>query len=174
MGSRSHTLTWLALGVGGLAVAAVGARVYAGAIDGYIASNPFFYRDFYNVPAPSEALSRQAILGTSLLLTGCAVAAVAAMVRLRTTKRRWLVLRGVAAGLSSLLLVELGLKGWFQLVVNTICGDCGPPSPPNPPWTAFSVGADVVAGAILVGFALCLLLVIVAIRRRSGRPMGGV
>lgn len=164
---------WLALGVGGLAIAAVGATVYAGAIDDYIASNPLFGRDFYHVPAPSEAQSRQAILGTSLMLTGCVVAAMASMVRLRTTGRRWLVLRGVAAGLSPLLLVDLGLKGWFQLVVNTICGDCGPPSPPNPPWTAFSVGADVVAGAVLVGLALCLLLVIVAVRRGSGRSMDG-
>jgi hypothetical protein len=165
MGSRSLALTWLAVGVGGLAVAVVGAAVYAGAIDGYIASNPRFGSDFYHVPAPSQAQSLQAVLGTFLMLTGCVVAAVASVVRLKTTRRGWLVLRGVAAGLSPLLLAGLGLKGWFQLVVNTICGDCGPPSP-NPPWIAFSVGADVVAGAILVGFALFLLLVIVAIRRR--------
>jgi hypothetical protein len=158
--------TWLAVGVGGLAVAAVGASVYAGAIDGYIASNPNFGSDFYHVPAPSVAQSLQAILGTSLVLTGCVVAAAASVVRLTSTRRRWLAVRGVAAGLFPFLLAALGLKGWFLLVVNTICGDCGPPSPPNPPWPAFSAGADVIGGAIVVGLGLFLLLVIVAIRRR--------
>lgn len=167
VGSRSLPVwIWVALGVGGLAVAAIGARVYAGAIDGYIASNPHYWTDFYNIPAPSEDQNRQAILGTTLILIGCAIAAVASVIRLKTTKRRWLVLRGLAAVLFPWLLAEISLKGWFQLVVNTLCGDCTP-TPPNPPWTAFSAGSDVLVGTIPLGLALCLLLVVVAIRRRS-------
>lgn len=158
--------TWLAIGLGGLAVAVVGARIFAGAVDGYIAANPFFWKDFYNVPAPADAESHQAVAGTILLLSGGAAAAVASLIRLTTTRRRWLVARAVAAVVSPLVLAAIGLSGWFQLYVDTLCGDCTPP-PPDPPWPAFSAGAAVLIWMIPLGLALCLVLAVVAIRRRS-------
>lgn len=160
---------WLVIGVFGVAVAAVGARVYAAAVDGYIAANPWFYRDFYNVPAPSDAESRLAYAGAALLVIGLAVAVVSSLVRLRTTKRRWVLLRGVAAGATGLVLVDIGLKGWFQLYVNTLCGDCTP-SPPDQPWPAFSAGAAVLLWAMLLGLLLACFLVVWAVLQRKASP----
>ena len=161
---------WLALGLAGLALAVAGAAVYAGATDDYIAAHPAWYSDFFNVPAPSDAESRQAVMGGILVLVGCVVALGASLTRLATTKRRWLALRGVIAWLSSVLLGATGLRGWFQLYVNTLCGDCTPAAP-NPPWPAFSAGADVLGGAILLGFVLGVFLLLWSVLRRSAVPV---
>ena len=161
---------WLAFGAAGLVLGVIGTWVYARAVDDYIAANPAFWTNLYKLPAPSDGENRQAILGAIMQVTGCGMAAVASLVRLMTTARRWLVLRGLVAALFAFLLIEIGLRGYFQLVVNTLCMDCAEP-PPDPPWSAFSAGASALTATAAVSFLIGVTLVTVAVVRPRRVPI---
>jgi len=157
--------------MGGLVVVAGGSRLFSLAVDSYRSANPHLGTDFYNIPAPSAAESGQATVAAGLILVGLAAVLVSSLMRIRIAATGWLLLRSVGALCPipiALVLAQPGLQGYFQMYVNTLCGDCTPPAP-NPPWGAFALGVTVLALGVLVSLAVSLVLIALAIFGFLGR-----
>jgi len=157
--------------MGGLVAVAVGARLFSVAVDSYRSANPHLGSDFYHIPAPSAAESGQATVAAGLLLVGLAAVLVSSLMRIRTTTTGWLLLRSVGALCPipiALLLAQPGLQGYFQMYVDTLCGDCTPPAP-NPHWGALGLGITVLALGVPASLAVSLGLMTLAIRSFLGR-----
>src|SRR5258708_16510971 len=94
--SRS-TWAWVVLGLGGLAIAGLGALLLGSAWDGYIAANPGYRGEVASPPPTSSAVGTEASLALATLAFGYLIALIASFMRLRTTKGRWMLLRALAA-----------------------------------------------------------------------------
>lgn len=165
---------WLltAVWIGGLAIAALATYLFSAAVDTYVAAHsPLTSIDFEAVPAPTTEESVQATLAAVLLPVGLVAAWVALFIRARRTAGGWLLLRALAA-LVPIALAAFGLRGYFQVVVYTLCGDCGPPAPDNPALDVFSRAGVVLIAAVPISVVVSLVLVVFAIVGfvRSRRP----
>jgi hypothetical protein len=165
------TWGWLALGLGGLATAWVGALLFVNAWDGYVAANPGYLRDAANPPPASEAVGTQALLAGAILGCGYVIALIASFVRLRRTTGGWMLLRALAA-LAPLPILQPWLKRYFKILVDNLCGDCTPPTGASIP-DGFGLGSSVLTGAALLGmvlFVVFLVFAIVSFARMRKRP----
>jgi hypothetical protein len=151
---------WVVLGLGGLAIAGLGALLLGSAWDGYIAGNPGYRGDVASPPPASTAVGTEASLALAMLAFGYLIALIASFMRLRTTRGRWMLLRALAA-LTPIPLWWLWLGHFFTFWVNNACGDCSPPQPLIP--DVFTFGNNVLVGAALLGLILFLVFFALAI-----------
>jgi hypothetical protein len=163
---------WVVLGVGGLAIAWLGAVLLGSAWDGYIAANPGYSGDVASPPPAPTAVGTEASLALAMLAFGYLIALIASFMRLRTTRSPWMLLRALAA-LTPIPLWALWLGHFFRFWVNNFCGDCSPPQPLIP--DVFTFGNNILVGAALLGLILFLVFLAVAtftfVRTRR-RPSG--
>jgi hypothetical protein len=119
---------WVVAGLGGLAIAGLGALLLGSAWDGYIASNPSFRGDVVKPPPASAAIGAEASVALAMIVFGYLIALIASFVRLRRTRGGWMLLRALAA-LTPIPICWLWLRHYFTFLVNNLCGDCSPPQP---------------------------------------------
>jgi hypothetical protein len=91
------TWVWVVLGIGGLAIAGLGALLLGSAWDGYIAANRGYRGDVASPPPASTAVGTEASLALAMLAFGYLIALIASFMRLRTTRSTWMLLRALAA-----------------------------------------------------------------------------
>ncbi len=151
---------WVVVGVGGLAIAGLGALLLGSAWDGYIAANQGFRGDVASPPPASTAVGVQASLAVAMLAFGYLIALIASFMRLRRTRARWVLLRALAA-LTPIPILWLWLGHFFIFFANNVCSDCSPPQPLIP--DVFQFGNNVLVGAALLGLILFLVFVVFAI-----------
>jgi hypothetical protein len=142
------------VGLGGLAIAGLGALLLGSAWDGYIAANPGYRGDAANPPPASSAVGTQASLALAMIAFGYLSALIASSVRLRRTRGRWMLLRALVA-LTPIPICWLWLRHFFTFFANNVCSDCSPPQPIIP--HVFEFGNNVLIGAALVGPILFLV-----------------
>ena len=159
-GLSRWTWVWVVLGLGGLAIAGLGALLLGSAWDGYIAANPGYRGDVASPPPATTAVGTEASLALATLAFGYLIALIASFMRLRTTRGRWMLLRALAA-LTPIALWWLWLRHFFTFWVNNLCGDCSPPQPLIP--DVFTFGNNVLVGGVLLGLILFLVFVALAI-----------
>jgi len=159
-GLSRWTWVWVVLGLGGLAIAGLGALLLGSAWDGYIAANPGYRGDVASPPPATTAVGTEASLALATLAFGYLIALIASFMRLRTTRGRWMLLRALAA-LTPIALWWLWLGHFFRFWLNNFCGDCSPPQPLIP--DVFTFGNNVLVGAALLGLILFLVFVALAI-----------
>src|SRR5690348_5849845 len=148
------TREWVAVGLGGLVLAGLGALLLGSAWDAYIAANPGYRGDVANPPPASSAIGTQAVLALAMLTFGYLVALIASFMRLRTARAGWMLLRALAA-LTPIPILWLWLRHFFTFLVSNICSDCSPPEPIIP--DVFQFGNNVLVGAAVLGLALSLV-----------------
>ena len=151
---------WVAVGLGGLAIAGLGALLLGSAWDGYIAANPGYRGDVANPPPASTAVGTQASLALAMLAFGYLIALIASFMRLRRTRGGWMLLRALAA-LTPIPICWLWLRHFFTFLVSNLCSDCSPPQPLIP--DVFQFGNNVLVGAALLGLILFLVFFAFAI-----------
>ena len=151
---------WVGLGIGGLAIAGLGALLLGSAWDGYIAANPGYRGDVANPPPASTAVGTQASLALAMLAFGYLIALIASFMRLRRTRGVWMLLRALAA-LTPIPICWLWLRHFFTFLVSNLCSDCSPPQPLIP--DVFQFGNNVLVGAALLGLILFLVFFAFAI-----------
>jgi hypothetical protein len=151
---------WVVFGLGGLAIAGLGALLLGSAWDGYIAANPGYRGDGASPPPASTAVGTEASLALAMLAFGYFIALIASFVHLRTTLSRWRLLRALAA-LTPIAIWWLWLGHFFRFWAYYFCGDCSPPQPLIP--DVFTFGNDVLVGAALLGLIQFLVLFALAI-----------
>ena len=151
---------WVVVGLGGLAIAGLGALLLGSAWDGYIAANPGYRGDVANPPPASTAVGTQASLALAMLAFGYLIALIASFMRLRRTSGGWMLLRALAA-LTPIPICWLWLRHFFTFWVSNVCGDCSPPQPLIP--DVFTFGNNVLVGAALLGLILFLVFFVFAI-----------
>jgi len=151
---------WVVVGVGGLAIAGLGALLLGSAWDGYIAANPGYRGDVANPPPASTAVGTQASLALAMLAFGYLIALIAPFMRLRRTRGGWMLLRALAA-LTPIPICWLWLRHFFTFLVSNLCSDCSPPQPLIP--DVFELGNNVLVGAALLGLILFLVFFALAI-----------
>ena len=151
---------WVVVGLGGLAIAGLGAMLLGSAWDGYIAANPGYRGDVANPPPASTAVGTQASLALAMLAFGYLIALIASFMRLRRTSGGWMLLRALAA-LTPIPICWLWLRHFFTFWVSNVCGDCSPPQPLIP--DVFTFGNNVLVGAALLGLILFLVFFVFAI-----------
>jgi hypothetical protein len=165
---------WAALGLGGLAIAGLGALLYFSAWDAYVAANPGYLRDVEHPPSPSDAVGIQASQASAMIACGYLIALIASMVRLRRTSGGWMLLRALAA-LSPIPIFWPWLQRYFIVLTNVCAAGpevCGPRIP-----GVFELGSNVLAGAALLGWILFVVFVafgmfsILRTRRRPADPL---
>ena len=161
---------WVVAGLGGLAIAGLGALLLGSAWDGYIAANPGFRGDVADPPPASTSVASEASLALAMIAFGYLIALIASFMRLRRTRGGWMLLRALAA-LTPILICWLWLRHYFTFLASNICSDCSPPQPLIP--AVFGIGNYVLVGAALLGPILLLVFVAFAIfslaRARSKR-----
>jgi hypothetical protein len=161
---------WVVLGLGGLAVAGIGAQLLGSAWDGYIAANPGYRGDVASPPPASTAVGTEASLALAMLAFGYLTALIASLMRLRRTRGRWMLLRALAT-LTPIPLWWLWLGHFFRFWLNNFCGDCSPPQPLIP--DIFTFGNNVLVGAALLGLILFVVFFALALFnfvQTRGRP----
>ncbi len=141
-------------GLGGLAIAGLGALLLGSAWDGYIAANPGYRGDAASPPPTSTAVESEASVALAMLAFGYLIALIASFMRLRTRRGRWMLLRALAA-LTPIALWSLWLEHFFRFWAYYFCGDCSPPQPLIP--DVFTFGNSVLVGAALLGLILFLV-----------------
>jgi hypothetical protein len=151
---------WVAVGLGGLAIAGLGALLLGSAWDGYIAANPGYRGDVAQPPPASTAVGTQASLALAMLAFGYFIALIASFMRLRRTRGGWRLLRALAA-LTPIPICWLWLRHFFTFLVSNLCSDCSPPQPLIP--NVFQFGNNVLVGAALLGLILFLVFFAFAI-----------
>ena len=151
---------WVLVGLGGLAIAGLGALLLGSAWDGYIAANPGYRGDVANPPPASTAVGAQAFLALAMLAFGYLIALIASFMRLRRTRGGWMLLRALAA-LTPIPICWLWLRHFFTFLVSNLCSDCSPPQPLIP--DVFEFGNNVLVGAALLGLILFLVFFAFAI-----------
>jgi hypothetical protein len=163
---------WVLVGLGGLAIAGLGAVLLGNAWDGYIAANPGYRGNVASAPPASTAVGTQASLAVAMVGFGYIIALIASFTRLRRTKGRWLLLRALAA-LTPVFISWLWLRHFFTFLVSNLCSDCSPPQPLVP--GAFELGNNVlVATAVLspILFLVFLAVAIFSFARTRRKPKG--
>jgi len=161
---------WVVVGLGGLAIAGLGALLLGSAWDGYLAANPGYRGDVAIPPPASTAVGTQASLALAMLAFGYLIALIASVTRLRRTRGGWMLLRALGA-LTPIPICWLWLRHFFTFWVNNACGDCSPPQPLIP--DVFTFGNTVLVGAALLGLILFLVFfafAIVGLARNRRRP----
>ena len=148
------------VGVGGLAIAGLGALLLGSAWDGYIAAHPGYRGDVATPPPASTAVGIQASLALAMLAFGYLIALIASFMRLRRTRGGWMLLRALAA-LTPIPICWLWLGHFFRFWAYNACLDCSPPQPLIP--DVFTFGNSVLVGAALMGSILFLVFFVVAI-----------
>ena len=143
-------------GLGGLAIAGLGALLLGSAWDGYIAANPGFRGALANPPPTSTSVASQASLALAMITFGYLIALIASLMRLRRTSGGWILLSALAA-LTPIPISGLWLRHYFTFPANNICSDCSPPQPLIP--DVFGFGNNVLIGAALFGPILFLVFV---------------
>jgi hypothetical protein len=151
---------WVVVGLGGLAIAGLGALLLGSAWDGYIAANPGYRGDVANPPPTSAAVGTQASLALAMLAFGYLIALIACFMRLRRTSGGWMLLRALAA-LTPIPICWLWLRHFFTFLVSNLCSDCSPPQPLIP--DVFELGNNVLVGAAILGLILFLVFFVFAI-----------
>ena len=151
---------WVALGLAGLAIAALGALFFVSAWDGYLAANPSYLQDLGHPPPVTSVEGMEANLAVAMLALGYLGALVASLMRLRSTGAGWMLLRALAA-LAPIPISFLWLRIYFPFFVNHICGDCSPFEPTIP--DVFGFGGNLLAGAAFLGLVLCVVFLALAI-----------
>jgi hypothetical protein len=154
------TLVWVVLGLGGLAIAGLGALLLGSAWDGYIAANPGYRGDGASPPPASSAVGTEASLALAMLAVGYLIALIASFMRLRTRRGRWMLLKALAA-LVPIALWWLWLGHFFRFWAYYFCGDCSPPQPLIP--DVFTFGNNVLVGAAFLALILFLVFFALAI-----------
>src|SRR5260370_9095747 len=79
------TWVWVVLGLGGLAIAGLGALLLGSAWDGYIAANPGYRGDVASPPPATTAVGTEPSLALPTLAFGYLIALIPSFMRLRTT-----------------------------------------------------------------------------------------
>lgn len=148
------------VGVGGLAIAGLGALLLGSAWDGYIAANPGYRGDVASPPTASAAVGTQASLALAMIAFGYLIALIASFMRLRRTRGGWILLRALAA-LTPIPICWLWLRHFFTFLVSNLCSDCSPPQPLIP--DVFEFSNNVLVGAALLGPILFLVFLALAI-----------
>ena len=172
---RLSIWVWAALGLGGLAIAVMGAVVYLSAWDTYVSANPCYIYDAVHPSPATDAIRTQAFQATVLLTFGYVMVLIALFTRLRRTNGGWMLVRALAA-LAPVLIYWMWLKRFFPIWASNLCGDCTPVETaqiPNP----FALGSDVMAvGAVLgvISFVVFIAIAIVDFTRIRRRPAGSV
>jgi hypothetical protein len=146
------------VGLGGLALAALGALLLGSAWDGYIAANPGFRGDVASPPPAATAIVTQAFLALAMLALGYLIALIASFVRLR--RGRWMLLRALAA-LTPIPVLWLWLGHFFIFFASNACLDCSPIQPLIP--DVFQFGNNLLLGAALLSPILSLVFFVLAI-----------
>jgi hypothetical protein len=163
--------TWVwAVGVGGLAIAGLGALLLGSAWDGYIAANPGFRGDVASPPPASTAVETQALLAVAIVALGYLISLIASFVRVRRTGGTGMLLRALAA-LTPIPICWLWLRHFFTFLVSNVCSDCSPPQPLIP--DVFQFGNNLLIGAAVLGpilFLVFLALAIFSFARNRRRP----
>jgi hypothetical protein len=162
---------WLALGLGGLAIAWMGALLFVSAWDGYVAANPGYLRDATHPPPASDAVGTQALLAGAIIACGYLIALIASFVRVRRTSGGWMLLRALAA-LAPVPILQPWLRRYFKIYADNICADCTPPTGASIP-DGFGLGTSVLAGAGLLGmilFVVFLAFAMFSFARTLRRP----
>lgn len=165
---------WVLVGLGGLAIAGLGALLLGSAWDGYVGANPGFRGAVANPPPASTTVGTEASLALAMLAFGYLIALVASFMRLRSTSGGWMLLRALAA-LTPIPICWLWLRHYFTFLVSNLCGDCSPPQPLIP--DVFQFGNYVLVGAAFLGPVLFLVFLAFAIfrfartRRRPENPL---
>lgn len=158
------------VGLGGLAIAGLGALLFGSAWDGYIAANPGYRGDVATPPPASTAVGTQASLALAMLVFGYLIALIASFMRLRRTRGGWMLLRALGA-LTPIPICWLWLSHFFNFWATNACGDCSPPQPLIP--DVFTFGNSVLVGAAVLGPILFLVFFAFAIfsfARNRWRP----
>jgi hypothetical protein len=158
------------LGLGGLAIAGLGALLLGSAWDGYIAANPGYRGDVATPPPASIAVGTQASLALAMLGFGYLIALIASLMRLRRTGGGWMLVRALAA-LTPIPICWLWLRHFFTFLVSNVCSDCSPPQPLIP--DVFQFGNNLLIGAAVLGpilFLVFLAFAIFSFARSRGRP----
>jgi hypothetical protein len=151
---------WVVVGVGGLAIAGLGALLLGSAWDGYLAANPGYRGDVANPPPASTAVGTQASLALAMLAFGYLISLIASFMRLRRTRGGWMMLRALAA-LTPIPICWLWLRHFFTFLASNLCSDCSPPQPLIP--DVFGFGNNALVGAALLGLILFLVFFAFAI-----------
>ena len=161
---------WVVFGLGGLAVAGLGALLLGSAWDGYIAANPGYRGDVATPPPASTAVGTQASLALAMLALGYLIALIASFMHLQRTRGGWMLFRALAV-LIPIPICWLWLRHFFLFFANNACGDCSPPQPVIP--DVFTFGNGVLVGAAVLAPILFLVFIALAIfsfAPTRGRP----
>jgi hypothetical protein len=145
---------WVVVGLGGLAIAGLGALLLGSAWDGYIAANPGYRGNVASAPPASTSVGTEASLALVMLAVGYLIALIASLIRLRRTRGGWMLLRALGA-VTPIPICWLWLTHFFQFWASNACGDCSPPQPLIP--DVFTFGNSVLVGAALLGPILLLV-----------------
>ncbi len=168
---RLSIWVWAALGLGGLAIAGVGAVLYLSAWDGYVSANPRYIYDAVHPSPASDAVRSQAFLAAALLTFGYLMVLIALFTRLRRANAGWMLVRALGA-LAPVGIYWMWLIRFFPIWASNLCGDCTPVETaqiPNP----FALGSNVMAVAAVLGvisFVVFLAIAIVDFARIRRRP----
>ena len=173
MGSpRLSIWAWAALGLGGLAIAGVGALLYLSAWDSYVSANPRYIYEAVNPLPATDAIRIHAFQATVLLTIGYVMVVIALFTRLLRTNGGWMLVRALGA-LAPVVIYWMWLKRFFPIWASNLCGDCTPVETaqiPNP----FALGSDVMAVAAVLGaisFVVFFAVAIVDFARIRRRPI---
>ena len=173
MGSpRLSIWAWAALGLGGLAIAGVGALLYLSAWDTYVSANPRYIYDAVHPSPATDAIRTQAFQATVLLTFGYVMVLIALLTRLRRTNGGWMLVRALG-GLAPALIYWMWLRRFFPIWAGNLCGDCTPVETaqiPNP----FALGSDVMAVVAVLGailFVVFFARAVVDFARLRRRPI---
>jgi hypothetical protein len=162
---------WAALGLGGLAIAGVGAVLYLSAWDSYVSANPRYIYDAVHPSPASDAVRSQAFLAAAMLTFGYVVALIALFTRLRRTNGGWMLVRALAA-FAPVLIYWMWLRRFFPIWASNLCGDCTPVETAQIP-SAFALVSNVMAVAAVLGvilFVVFFAMAIVDFARLRRRP----
>jgi len=158
---RLSPWVWAALGLGGLAIAGVGALLYLSAWDSYVAANPRYVYDAVHPSPASDAIGSQAFLAAAMLTSGYVVVLIALFIRFRRTNGGWMLVRALAA-LAPVLIYWTWLRRFFPIWASNLCGDCTPPETARIP-NAFALGSNVMAVAAVLGVILFVVFFAIAV-----------
>ena len=172
----------------GLVAMTVGTFLYLAAWSAYLAADPaaFSYQYFETalsfdgkgatLPAPSNAMSVEALCGAALLAIGLFITYSTAFIHLGLSSKRSLLIRAFGA-LTPIPLAILGLSGLFRLVVTMAIAAAGcidsPTCPPEPSVPkVFDPGGYLLVIAALSSpvVALSIGVVRAKLRRRQPEP----
>ncbi len=168
---RLSIWVWSALGLGGLAIAGVGALLYLSAWDTYVSANPRYIYDAVHPSPATDAMRSQAFLAAAMITFGYVMVLIALFTRLWRTNGGWMLVRALGA-LAPVVIYWMWLKRFFPIWASNLCGDCTPVETaqiPNP----FALGSDVMAVAAVLGvisFVVFLAIAIVDFTRIRRRP----